>query len=90
MVRTLDFDQPRQIQRVSDKIAGHVCAFFASRGLNRTFSNAELLAFVQAREACAPDSAARIMRLLRRKGRIDYTVISRADSLYQITGVAGA
>lgn len=88
MVKTLDFDQPRQLQRVSDKIAGHVCAFFAARGLNRTFYNAELLSFVQGREACAPDSAARIMRLLRRQGRINYRVISRAESLYQVTGVA--
>lgn len=87
MTKTIDFEQPRQLARVSERIAGIVCEFFAKRGIGRTFFNADLLAYVQAREACAPDSAGRIMRDLRAKGRINYVVVSRADSLYQITGV---
>lgn len=87
MAKTLDFEQPRQIARVSERISGLVREFFAAKGVGRTFFNAELLAFVQAREACAPDSAARIMRMERAKGRINYVVVSRSDSLYQVTGV---
>jgi hypothetical protein len=45
----------------------------------------DLVAFVEDRVgAIAPDSAGRILRALRRAGRVNYIVLDRSASLYAI------
>jgi hypothetical protein len=47
---------------------------------------ADLTAHLNARSLVAPDSAGRILRDLRKRKVLDYRVINRAQSLYEITG----
>jgi hypothetical protein len=48
---------------------------------------AELAEFVASAVQVAPDSPGRILRQLRRAGRVDYRIVNRAQSLYEITAV---
>ena len=75
--------QERELSRVSDRIAAHVLAFCRSR---ETFHMQELVAYVAARvPEIAPDSPSRILRDLKRNGLVNYRVVSRSQSLYQVT-----
>lgn len=78
-------EQQENLERVHARIARHVLAFFAKleREGRVQFRGEELLLFVESFEKVAPDSPGRIMRQLRRDGRLCYEVISRKDSLYQ-------
>ena len=52
------------------------------------FSANDLYRFVDAKAGpVAPDTPARVMRLMRQDGMLDYEVINRAKSLYRILGV---
>lgn len=95
----LSFLPPRETQddnleRVATKIAPLVMEFCrqiwadAKRSLPQ-FHAVELTAFVRRRmDGLAPDSAGRILRELRKRGRVDYKIVSRRDSLYQLMAVA--
>ena len=79
------------LERVIVKIAPVVLAFLReiiAQGRNR-FHIMELTAYVR---RCvgetAPDSAGRILRELRQRKRIEYQLVSRRDSHYQIDFVA--
>jgi hypothetical protein len=82
--------QAANLQRVSDNIAHHVI-FFCRRRLRTTramFRADDLVTYVQSRMVLvAPDSPSRILRELRRQGRVDYVVVSRAASLYRVVAV---
>lgn len=78
----LDFDQPAQLARVSGRIAKHVQAFMASKA-GQQFHMAELLAYVTEHAGCAPASPDRILRDLRQRGLVRYSVVDRAASLYE-------
>jgi len=85
--------QKEQIERVSKRIAEAIVAFCRRRcsiGSDR-FHMADLLAHVR-REVgeVAPDSPGRILRQLRQRGEINYAVIDRAASEYQIRSVRAA
>ena len=70
------------LDRVSDRIAGAITAFLASRD---TFTADELRRAV--RERCgevAPGSPDRVLRDLRQRGVVAYEVVSRKASLYRV------
>lgn len=82
--------QAAHLARVSAKIAGAVLDFCRGRLAEGRpdFHAEELLAHVGAQVAgLAPDSPSRVLRLLRREGRLDYAVLSRKDSLYRVLQV---
>lgn len=85
-----DDGQATNLERVRAKLADAILAFCRQR-LERgqaEFHAGELLAFVEARVmGLAPDSPSRILRLLRRERKVDYTVVSRKDSLYRVMQV---
>jgi hypothetical protein len=84
----LDFEQADNLHRVYGRVGQAILAFFAGHA-GRRFHMIELLRYIrQVVGEIAPDSPGRIMRLLRRHGRIDYVVVSRSESLYEIRGVA--
>lgn len=80
-------EQTKNLNRVSEKIRAIVCDFFDAKGDGSRFTINELGRFVRLKEAVAPDSPGRIMRALRKEGRIDYEVLSRSQSLYRIKGL---
>ena len=77
--------QEEQLQRVSSKIAELVLGFCRERlsAGSRFFFIHELTDFVWTKDATvAPDSPGRILRMLKRCGRMDYRVVNRRQSLY--------
>ena len=86
-----------QLQRVALNLNEAIIEFFFERlGMSRTpgfeprFTATELRQYVQRRNfGTAPSSADRVMRNLRKAGRINYVVVNRAKSLYQAIPVEG-
>lgn len=84
-------EQAAHLERVSDRIAGHVFAFVKKIGVQRQFHMADLVRHVVSAmhpEPIAPDSPSRILRALRRRGVLGYKVLSRRESLYLVTSIA--
>ena len=83
-------EQQKHLERVSAKIAPVIlefCSWLLERGLT-TFHMEHLRKFVIKRvPEIAPDSPSRILRDLRLRGRLDYKIVSRKDSLYEILSV---
>ena len=72
-----------ELNRVKINI-GDAVAIFVKRRLNEEFTAKELYAFVSERvDNLAPDSPNRVMRDLRKRGVINYEVISRRESRYR-------
>jgi hypothetical protein len=78
--------QRRELERVATKIDKIVHEFCSAR-VGLEFTMAELHSYVNTRTTSAPDSAGRILRLLRREGKIRYSVVHRADSRYKVLEV---
>lgn len=77
------------LARVRDNIAEYVYTFCRLR-IGRVFTAAQLRDHVT--HFCpgiAPDSPGRILRDLRKSGRVQYELVSRAQSLYRVVGVRG-
>lgn len=74
-------EQTLQLERVSGKIALAVLAFVQA---HTTFYGSELHNYVADRADVAPGSADRVLRALRREGRVNYRVVNRAKSLYEV------
>jgi len=73
------------LSRVSSKIEEHVFSFCLQ---NAEFHMETMTKWVKDRIiGLAPDSPARILRMLRKKGLVDYEVVSRKDSLYRIRNI---
>lgn len=85
-------DQRAHIQRVSARIENLVLSFARDRvAVHRpVFHMTELTSFVGRHEPVAPGSPDRILRHLRSKGVLSYTVKNRRQSLYEITNVREA
>lgn len=83
------FAQRQNLARVRDRIGPLVLAFCRARlaAGNATFRVAELHEHVRAALSVAPASADRILRDLRRAGSLDYRVLNRRESLYEILSV---
>lgn len=64
----------------------HWCAL----NIGRSFRLAEFTSEVQAAHDgyCAPDSPARLLRLLRQRGLVQVVLVSRSGSLYRVDEVA--
>lgn len=77
-------EQARQIGRVKSRIADLVEAFVNEVGAGHPFRMAALLAWIAERAQVAPDSPGRILRLLKREGRINYRIVNRSQSLYEV------
>lgn len=86
-------EQQQNLGRVSKRLGRSIMTFcraaFSSReGL---FRMEQLVEYVRLSAGIvAPDSPSRILRQLRAQGRLDYVVVNRAASLYQLTSVQGA
>jgi hypothetical protein len=77
--------QEEELERVSLRISASILAFYQERGLESFFRADDLREWVsQEVGPIAPGSADRIMRDLRQKRLINYKVVSRSESLYQI------
>ena len=76
--------QQKHLERVSQCIASAILSFWQHRGYGREFTMGELQTFVNSRVKCSPDSPSRILRALRLEGRVNYSVVNRAKSLYKI------
>lgn len=78
-------EQERQVKRVRGKIHLAILGFFHRRRPGDVFTAPELHRVIREKHpSLAPDSPGRIMRLLRAEGLINYRVVSRKDSLYEI------
>lgn len=77
-------EQERQLKRVTGNIRARIEAFVAKVGAQptplRRFTASELHEAVGA----APASADRVLRVLRQEGHLNYRVIDRAASLYEV------
>lgn len=82
--------QPRELKRVKEGIGLYVYQFCKQRldEGNLEFTIEELSVYIKQHQTCAPDSASRILRLLRQDGIIRYRVLDRSRSLYIIDYVA--
>jgi hypothetical protein len=84
--------QSANLQRVTDNIGDIVLRFCVARlKWNPDFTADELRRYVAGGvrhgTVLAPDSPSRILRELRRQGRVDYVVVNRAASLYRVVAV---
>jgi hypothetical protein len=85
MQMQLNFEQPDQLARVAGKTASVIIEFFSLLSAGQDFHADELRQYVAERLTVAPGSPDRIMRELRRQGRVGYEVINRSQSLYRKT-----
>ena len=97
MQRDFDFDneereeQQENLERVASRITGAIVTFCEAHLRNRVshqFHIEDLRRYVNSVVGvCAPDSAGRILRYLRQRGVLQYRVINRRESLYEIVSV---
>ena len=81
--------QRHEIARVAARISAAVCDYLAELGAGGEFHLAELTAAVLLKVGtAAPDSPGRILRQLRRRGSLAYTVVDRPASRYRFDGFA--
>jgi hypothetical protein len=79
-------EQQRQLDRVSDAISEAIMTFRAKIGIGQHWRCEHLRTFViQQCPKIAPASPDRVLRDLRKKGALDYRVVSRSGSLYEFT-----
>lgn len=79
--------QTEELSRVRTRLAESVLTFCRA---NQQFRLTDLLAFMQGHgDHGAPDSPSRILRDLRQRGKLSYTVVNRRASLYRIDWVQG-
>jgi hypothetical protein len=74
--------QAQFLSAVASVIADSIVGFASDQG-DVPFHMKELTDHVTSQHMVAPDSPGRILRMLRREGSLDYTVLNRAKSLYQ-------
>lgn len=84
-----DPDQGPELERVSHRIARLVIDFCRERrrAEHPEFFATELRVYVTQASIAAPASPDRVLRDLRQKGRLGYTLLSRPRSLYRIDWV---
>ncbi len=84
--------QRENLERVSAQIEGYILEFAAAVPLRGhcQFHVEELRQYVADRVKVAPASADRILRALRQQGRLNYRVVNRRASLYELTAPEAA
>lgn len=80
--------QQIELARCKAAISPLIRAFFQARAIGSQFHMAELTEYVRRLVPTAPDSAGRILRDMRQAGELNYSVVDRRKSLYQIEEVA--
>jgi len=80
-------EQRVQLARVQRGIGALVLEFVRRVGVGKTFHGDELSSWIAARTKVAPGSSDRILRELRRAGQLNYSVLSRSQSLYRVEAV---
>lgn len=80
--------QQHHLSHVADRIAATVLEF-CRRHKGRQFTGDELRSYVSLRHIFAPESPGRILRELKKRGDVDYELVSRAASLYRVISVRG-
>lgn len=84
----LDWSDAAHLERVSSRIGAAVLEFCRE---HKTFHAGELHRHVEVKTGVsAPASADRILRDLRQRGVVNYRVVSRRESLYEVTEVNAA
>jgi len=79
--------QTQDLNRVTNRIADTILSFaqFKKATGDLQFHGVDLHIFIQATGGyAAPSSADRVLRQLRQEGYLDYVVLNRAQSLYQL------
>lgn len=76
--------QLRELSRCKATIAPIILKFWKLREIGDQFHMSELTDYVKAQAVIAPDSAGRILRDMRQASELNYLVIDRRNSLYQI------
>jgi Fe2+ or Zn2+ uptake regulation protein len=85
---SFDFEQREHLDRVSSRIGAAVLEFCQA---HKHFHAGELHSHVErATGVSAPASADRILRSLRQRRVVDYRVVSRRESLYEVVSVRAA
>jgi hypothetical protein len=82
-------EQTENLERVSARIGGSIVSFCRRRIDNgdRTFHMIDLTEWVSSIHPIAPDSAGRILRDLRQRGKVRYRLLSRSQSWYEVLDV---
>lgn len=75
--------QDEELERVGEFLAAAILDWFNAHGSGHTFHLGEFTRDILMLKICAPDSPRRVMADLRKKGLLNYAVISRKDSLYR-------
>lgn len=76
-------------ERVNSRIAPAIVEFCAVRGVGSQFHAEDLHRHVEIRTGrVAPASADRVLRMLRTGRQVEYKVLDRGRSLYEITAIA--
>jgi hypothetical protein len=85
-------EQERELGRVTFALKDHVLLFARRRWSSRGgapafFYGCDLEAFVKKQTGAAPESPGRILRVLRQEGQLNYRIVSRNQSLYELLSV---
>lgn len=84
-------EQRENLERVSSRIGRAIVQFCSERGAGKRFHADELRNHVTAATGInAPASADRVLRDLRQRNKLGYTVVSRRESLYEVNWVGKA
>jgi len=78
-------EQTDELNRVSDRIAAVVVDFYNEHEPGYEFTLHEVTLYVMQKVVCSPTSPYRVMADLRKKGQVNYVVLSRKESLYRMT-----
>lgn len=71
----------------SEAIEALIHAFFTERSVGAEFCLTDVIDYVRNHRPVKADTAGRTLRDMREKGKVDYTVVDRPKSLYQIEPV---
>lgn len=81
--------QTTELNRVSNNIRGHILTFLKIRlaTVQPFFCMQDLHEYIRKNARIAPASPDRVLRQLRKDGKVEYRVISRAASKYLVLTV---
>jgi len=82
-VRPHDYAQAEELERVHEKMAPIIIDWYNAKGVGYEFNLHELTLFVMQQMVCSPTSPYRVMADLRKRGLVNYVVLSRKASLYR-------
>jgi hypothetical protein len=83
-----------ELKRVFGKIGESILDFYQTKmtlepGTGRQFHLVDLYHHVKQAVEVSPNSSARILQYMRREGIVNYVVLSRSESLYEVLPLGG-